>query len=186
MVLIRTVRLLCRQKAQTRLHSSQIPNATSQNGQSAAPKDNTTMPHVNEEAVAYDNILKGEKSPTESEEGVSVQDVLQKSETGMKNAPKVIKEGQAADPANESADGDATGASTNVKFKYTLPGSDTVLRHLVGLVMKDGKKSQAQTRIQRSLELLQRTTQRDPLECLKEALERVSPMMKMVRSIHVS
>lgn len=140
------------------------------------------MPHVNEEAVAYDNILKGQDSPTESEEGISVQDVLRKSETGMKNAPKVVKEGQSPNPANESADGDATGASTNVKFKYELPGSDSVLTHLVGVVMKDGKKSQAQSRIQSTLELLQRATQTDPLVSLKDALERVSPLIKMVRT----
>lgn len=139
------------------------------------------MPHVNEEAVAYDNILGGQKSPTESEETVPVQDILKKSETGMKNAPKVIREGRDEDPAQQGTGEDATGASSNLKFKYELPGSDSVLTHLVGVIMKDGKKSQAQSRIQGTLELLQRATQRDALSSLKEAIERVSPLMKMVR-----
>lgn len=176
MVLVRFLRPLGRQAIRQRLYSA------SANGTSDSPQDGTTMPHVNEEAVAYDNILKGEQSPTESDEAVSVQDVLRKSETGMKHAPKVVKEGLTPNPTNESTNGDATGASTNLKFKYELPGSDSVLTHLVGVVMKDGKKSQAQTRIQGALELLQRATQKDPLACLKEALERVSPLMKMVRS----
>lgn len=137
------------------------------------------MPHVNEEAVAYDNILGNKKSPTETEEAVPVQEILEKSSTGMKNAPKVVRDGQ---ESSESANGDATGASTNLKFKYELPGSDAVLTHLVGIIMKDGKKSQAQSRIQGTLELLQRATQTDPLQSLKEAIERVSPLMKMVRA----
>ena len=164
------------------MYSNKIPNATSADGVSNTPKDGTTMPHVNEEAVAYDNILGGEKSPTESDETVPVQEILQKSETGMQNAPKVIKERSAGEAA-EPVGGDATGASTNLNFKYELPGSDSVLTHLVGIVMKDGKKSQAQSRIQVTLELLQRATQRDPLASLKEAIERVSPLMKMVRHV---
>lgn len=179
--MLRSLRSVSLQARSIRLYSSEIPNATSSEGVASTPKDGTTMPHVNEEAVAYDNILGGSKSPTESDEGVPVQEILQKSETGMKNAPKVIREGQAEERSGESTEQDATGASTNLKFKYELPGSDSVLTHLIGVIMKDGKKSQAQSRIQGTLELLQRATQKDPLTSLKEAIERVSPLMKMVR-----
>jgi len=163
------------------MYSGKIPNANSADGVSNTPKDGTTMPHVNEEAVAYDNILGGEKSPTESEETVPVQEILQKSESGMQNAPKVIKERAAGQEQPQPQGGDATGASTNLNYKYELPGSDAVLTHLVGVIMKDGKKSQAQSRIQNTLELLQRATQQDPIASLKEAIEKVSPLMKMVR-----
>lgn len=168
LTMLRSIRPLSRT---LRYYSTKPPGSS--DGVSSAPKDSQTMPHVNEEAVAYDNILNGEKSPTEAEEAVPVADILEK-EGGLDSAPKVVKDGQADTPHS------ATGASTT-NFTYDIPGSDKVISHLVGVLMKDGKKAQAQGRVQKALQLLQRATQRDPVASLKEALERVSPLMKMVR-----
>lgn len=185
-------------------------------GVSGSPRDGTTMPHVNEEVVAYDNILGGQKSPTEQEEGVPVADVLRQDPEALKKAPKVVREGLEKNAKQESlgenVEGDATGASTNlnsvahagtarltasqVRLPYALPESDPVLSHLVGLIMKHGKKSQAQSRIQETLSILQRaavtaTAQAaadagkaafgDPLAAMKEAIEKVSPLVKLIQ-----
>lgn len=176
-MVFRTLRTLPAARS-LRLYSVKSPK-TSSDGISSSPKDGSTMPHVNEEVVAYDNILGGQKSPTEAEETVPVQDILNETPEGRKSAPKAMKDGIKLDENVQEED--ATNASTSMKIKYELPGSDSVLTHLVGVLMKDGKKSQAQSRIQASLELLQRATQKDPLASLKDAIERVSPLMKMVR-----
>ena len=170
------------------------------------------MPHVNEEVVAYDNILGGSKSPTEQDEGVPVGEILKKDPEALKNAPKVVKEGleknEKQQELGDNVEGDATGASTNlnmvgverptasqVRLPYALPESDPVLSHLVGLIMKHGKKSQAQTRIQDTLTILQRAAVTatsstvdagkaafgDPLSALKEAIEKVSPLVKLIQ-----
>jgi small subunit ribosomal protein S7 len=139
------------------------------------------MPHVNEEAVAYDNILKGEKSPTEKEEGKPVSEVLNESPEARKHAPQVVKDAASAE-SKTSIKEDVPSASTNLdKF---APKNDDVLQHLVGLIMRHGKKSQAQTRIQDTLSLLGRRSAsagQDPLLLLKDAIERVSPLMKLIQ-----
>ncbi|ORY77319.1 ribosomal protein S7 domain-containing protein, partial [Protomyces lactucae-debilis] len=61
---------------------------------------------------------------------------------------------------------------------------DEVLQHLVGLTMRHGKKSQAQSRIQETLNLLRKRAAvagQDPLRLMKEAIERVSPLMKLIQ-----
>ncbi|BFZ57119.1 hypothetical protein PYCC9005_004169 [Savitreella phatthalungensis] len=179
--------------------SDKVPK--SQGGISNTPRDTQTMPHVNEEAVAYDNVIKGVKSPTEEEEGISVGELLKDDPS----APKVIKEGLKSNPKSGS-----TGASTRREFStssrvlsalepvterltasqiqlpYNLPDSDPVLKHLIGLTMKHGKKAQATRRVQDTLNILQRNGVgsvpfTDPVHALKDAIDQCSPLVKLIQ-----
>lgn len=55
--------------------------------------------------------------------------------------------------------------------------SDPILEHCTNMIMKDGKKAKAQRTMARALYIVRLQLRKDPVEVLKDTLERMSPLM---------
>jgi len=164
-------------------------------------EQNAPIPHVNEEADAYDRILKKEENPNANDlqgpappkkDGVSVKDIMDQEPELEKTAPKVMQDELKQDTDNFSSLESASefaklpgkSGQPSPRFSDLPMRMDPVINHLVNILMKDGKKATAQRIVQNALQTikLQSSTQQSPLEMLKTAIANASPLFKIVTS----
>lgn len=72
--------------------------------------------------------------------------------------------------------------SGKIKKRITAPDplyQSQVITHLINRVMKDGKKTVAQTQIYRALDLIKEKMKTDPAQVLVQALENIKPMLEV-------
>lgn len=72
--------------------------------------------------------------------------------------------------------------SGKIKKRITAPDplyQSQIVTHLINRVMKDGKKTVAQTQIYRALDLIKEKMKTDPAQVLVQALENIKPMLEV-------
>ncbi|KAI9227571.1 MAG: ribosomal protein S7 domain-containing protein [Piptocephalis tieghemiana] len=62
----------------------------------------------------------------------------------------------------------------------TLLASDPLLSQLVNMIMRDGKKAKAQHTLSKALLIIRSLTGTDPYDILNDAIERASPIVKLL------
>jgi small subunit ribosomal protein S7 len=61
-----------------------------------------------------------------------------------------------------------------------VPGkTDSVVQHCTNMIMKDGKKAKAQRLMARALYIVKLQLRQDPVEVLKETLDKMGPLMQL-------